>query len=421
MYQGQGCCKVHLTLNRVAMLSSVNGTSTLTAYIGSIEEVQTTGSTTTTTTYYSVQGKRIAANVNGTFSYFGYDALGSQVVVLNSSGILVGSQLYGPYGSSRYSNGTLPTSIGFTGQQADTITGLDYYVARYYDPAVGQFLSADTVQGNLLGMNPYAYVSGNPETFIDPTGHNEFGAGGDEEVAGYGEYVPYVDDGEEAEQFSTRIEETGSKLTETSGGDFAASTDTNAFTEEQSWNGELHENRWREEQQTDRNGEDNSSADNHTPAENHPTDNNANTGRWNRPLFRGTSPGYPGGANAQRLGVTSTSTDPVVATTFAVNAETQYGAGVLHIALPGDLEGVKISEGNVLANLEQEVGVWILPQEFADRASITIDASTARDILADMGIDISGRVSLSNLSDTLRNLPRLSVEQIEAFIRAIIG
>jgi RHS repeat-associated protein len=121
----------------------------LTTYIGSIEEVQVSSGTTgaTTTTYYAVGGKRVAANVNGTFYYFGYDALGSQVAVFNNSGNLIGSQLYGPYGDQRYSNGTLPTTIGFTGQQTDSVTGLDYYNARYYDPAVGQFLSADTVQG----------------------------------------------------------------------------------------------------------------------------------------------------------------------------------------------------------------------------------------------------------------------------------
>jgi hypothetical protein len=50
------------------------------------------------------------------------------------------------------------------------VTGLDYYVARYYDPVVGQFLSADVVQGNAQGMAPYAYVGGNPETKTDPTG-----------------------------------------------------------------------------------------------------------------------------------------------------------------------------------------------------------------------------------------------------------
>src|SRR5579883_2314857 len=163
LYDGAG--------TRVAMQTTVNGTTTLTAYIGSIEEVQTTGSVTTTTTYYTVQGKRIAANVNGSLYYFGYDALGSQVAVLNASGNLVGSQLYGPYGNSRYSNGTLPTSIGFTGQRSDSVTGLDYYVARYYDPVVDQFLTADTVQGNAQGMDPYAYVGGNPETMNDPTGY----------------------------------------------------------------------------------------------------------------------------------------------------------------------------------------------------------------------------------------------------------
>jgi uncharacterized protein RhaS with RHS repeats len=47
------------------------------------------------------------------------------------------------------------------------LTGLDYYGARYYDPVVGVFLSADKVQGNLQEMNPYAYVEGNPEMESD--------------------------------------------------------------------------------------------------------------------------------------------------------------------------------------------------------------------------------------------------------------
>ncbi len=166
LYDGSG--------QRVAMLTTTNGATTLTAYIGAIEEVQTTGSTTTTTTYYSVQGQRIAANVNGTFCYFGYDALGSQVVVLSgSNGAVIGSQLYGPYGSSRYNAGTLPTSISFTGQRTDSVTGLDYYGARYYDQAVGQFLSPDSAQGNAQGRDPYTYVEDNPETRTDPTGQRD--------------------------------------------------------------------------------------------------------------------------------------------------------------------------------------------------------------------------------------------------------
>jgi RHS repeat-associated protein len=53
----------------------------------------------------------------------------------------------------------------------DSVTGLDYYNARFYDPVAGVFLSPDTVQGNAQGMNPYAYVKGNPESMNDPTGH----------------------------------------------------------------------------------------------------------------------------------------------------------------------------------------------------------------------------------------------------------
>jgi RHS repeat-associated protein len=163
LYDGAG--------NRVATLSTSNhdGT-TLTVYIGNLEEVQMAPSGTKTTTYYTVGGQRIAARVNGTLYYFGYDALGSQIAVLNTSGNLVGAQLYGPYGSSRYSTGMLPTSVGFTGQHADSVTGLDYDVARYYDPTIGQFLTPDSVQGNAQGVDPYAYVGDNPETLTDPTG-----------------------------------------------------------------------------------------------------------------------------------------------------------------------------------------------------------------------------------------------------------
>jgi RHS repeat-associated protein len=62
------------------------------------------------------------------------------------------------------------TNKGYTGQYADPLTGFDYYNARYYDPVSGVFLSADCTQGNMQGMNPYAYVGANPETNTDPTG-----------------------------------------------------------------------------------------------------------------------------------------------------------------------------------------------------------------------------------------------------------
>lgn len=95
------------------------------------------------------------------------------------------NQLFGPYGNNRYSAGSLNTAKGFIGQYNDG-TGLDYFNARYYDPIVGVFLSADTVQGNAQGMNPYAYVNGNPETDSDPSGRVIVGPGGQRCYPGVG-------------------------------------------------------------------------------------------------------------------------------------------------------------------------------------------------------------------------------------------
>ena len=92
---------------------------------------------------------------------------------------MVATQLFGPYGNTRYQQGTMPTDFGFAGQRQDT-SGLDLFGARFYDPAIGQFVSADeTIPGSgaILGaLNRFSYVLGNPETATDPTGHWGFGS-----------------------------------------------------------------------------------------------------------------------------------------------------------------------------------------------------------------------------------------------------
>jgi RHS repeat-associated protein len=94
--------------------------------------------------------------------------LGSATVALDASGNAQAVTLYAPYGTTRYSSGTMPGSDGYTGQHADAATGLDDDGARSYDPAAGQFTSADTL---LAGLNRYGYVGGDPENATDPTGH----------------------------------------------------------------------------------------------------------------------------------------------------------------------------------------------------------------------------------------------------------
>jgi len=48
-------------------------------------------------------------------------------------------------------------------------TGLYYYRARYYSPALQRFISQDPIDFN-GGLNLYAYVCNNPLGLIDPLG-----------------------------------------------------------------------------------------------------------------------------------------------------------------------------------------------------------------------------------------------------------
>ena len=47
-----------------------------------------------------------------------------------------------------------------------------FYNARWYDPALGRFVQADTiVPGGVQGLDRYAYVNNSPMNYADPSGH----------------------------------------------------------------------------------------------------------------------------------------------------------------------------------------------------------------------------------------------------------
>lgn len=162
--------------NRVVRRSTNGSGTTLTTYAFGIEEHNYTGSGVNQSNqyYYALSGRLLGSSNGTSTTFFLTDALGSILASMSNtagSAVINGNQDYGPYGNQLYTQGTIGTAKGFTGQYNDTLTGLDYYNARYYDPVIGRFLSADTVEGNMQGVDPYAYVSDNPETSNDPTGH----------------------------------------------------------------------------------------------------------------------------------------------------------------------------------------------------------------------------------------------------------
>ena len=70
-------------------------------------------------------------------------------------------QWYKAYGLQRY-NGPVSADHRFIGQKQDGL-GLQYFNARYYDPSIGTFISADTIvpdAGNVFDYNRFMYVRG---------------------------------------------------------------------------------------------------------------------------------------------------------------------------------------------------------------------------------------------------------------------
>ena len=63
--------------------------------------------------------------------------------------------------------------FGYTGEMLDAESGLLYLRARYYDPSIGRFISADPYLGRMaepVTQNRYIYVHNNPLLFVDPKG-----------------------------------------------------------------------------------------------------------------------------------------------------------------------------------------------------------------------------------------------------------
>ncbi len=104
----------------------------------------------------------------GTPLYYQHDQLGSTRLLTDQGGNVVATYSYDPYGNLTGHTGTADTPLRWAGQYQDANTGLYYLHARYYDPLTAQFLTRDPIAP--VTQAPYAYVGGNPLTFVDVTG-----------------------------------------------------------------------------------------------------------------------------------------------------------------------------------------------------------------------------------------------------------
>jgi len=75
---------------------------------------------------------------------------------------LPGRTLGAPQGSG--------TKEGFTGKERDLESGMDYFGARYYLPALGRWGSVDPAADSMPEWSSYVYVSNSPMATVDPDG-----------------------------------------------------------------------------------------------------------------------------------------------------------------------------------------------------------------------------------------------------------
>lgn len=144
--------------------------------------------TTATTTKHIYAGEDLIATIEGngtatTTQYLHTDHLNSPSIITDSSGSVIQTTDYYPYGSTRVDTGSFDEQRQYIGQEYDGETDLSYLNARYYDGDRGQFTGQDpvfweigqTTDGRIALQNPqlqnsYSYSLNNPITNKDPQG-----------------------------------------------------------------------------------------------------------------------------------------------------------------------------------------------------------------------------------------------------------
>jgi RHS repeat-associated protein len=166
-YDGQG------NLTR----AEVNGVVTL--YVSPNYVVEINDTVETTQKYYAFGSMRVAMRTitgeTNTLQWMLSDHLGSTSIIANTDGSYFSELRYSAFGEIRFSFNITPTDYRYTGQLSQATIGLYYYGARWYDPALGRFVQADTIvpgAGNPMAWDRYAYVLNNPIRLVDPSGHD---------------------------------------------------------------------------------------------------------------------------------------------------------------------------------------------------------------------------------------------------------
>ncbi len=129
-----------------------------------------------TQTYYVYGLGLIGEETDGAYQAYHYDLRGSTVALTDSAGTVVERFAYSAFAQLVSHPDGLPATPflynGRDGVMTDD-SGLYYMRARYYSPEIRRFVNQDVLLGDVgegQTLNRYAYVTGNPVSFVDPFG-----------------------------------------------------------------------------------------------------------------------------------------------------------------------------------------------------------------------------------------------------------
>ena len=97
----------------------------------------------------------------GATSVFLSDALGSSLALTDATGTAQTEYTYDPFGKTTSTGASNTSPFQYTGRENDA-TGLYFYRARYYHPALQRFPSEDPLESRSGSYNLFSYVNNNP-------------------------------------------------------------------------------------------------------------------------------------------------------------------------------------------------------------------------------------------------------------------
>jgi RHS repeat-associated protein len=136
-----------------------------------VEETDSSGATGARYVQNRTIDEPLAVLSSGVISYYEGDGIdsGSITSLSNAAAALTNTYTYDSFGKLTISTGSIANRFRYTAREFDSETNLYGYRARYYDPAVGRFLSEDPRYFD-SDIDFYTYVYNRPLDFTDPSG-----------------------------------------------------------------------------------------------------------------------------------------------------------------------------------------------------------------------------------------------------------